>query len=384
MTPTARSIGIVMIAFFACSGDAIAAPPHLRPIDPGRLLPFAQRFERAVNDRDAEAINRAFDMPALTERILRGVTLTIGQRRLIRDMVTHRFDMRTTFAGEMGEDAGVCTLLEIHEVNGRPRALYRVINENESFDYYDFIPAPTRRGGVAFVDLYKPGFGELFSDYFRRQLLEQVGAADAMAADQRAISKMLGFWNQAQYAQALRYIERLPRVIREQKVMLILRGSCAAKVSTQEFDRSREDYRRIFPEDAGIDVALWDNLYRNERWEEALDALGRIQRLFYDDPWLGGMKAAVLREQARLELARNVIDKSITREPTLGRLYLIQLSIALAQKDHEQVARCLTTLEETFLYVVRDLTGTDTYAGFVESVAYRKWVARRTTQAKTE
>ena len=384
MTPTASSIGIVMIAAFACSGDAIAAPPHVKPIDPGRLLPFAQRFERAVNDRDAVAINRAFDMPALTERILRGVTLTIQQRRLIRDKVTHRFDMRTTFAGEMGEDAGVCTLLEIHDVNSRPRALYRVINENGSFDYYDFITAPTRRGGVVFVDLYKTGMGELISDFLRRQLLQEVGAADALPADQRAISKMLGFWHGAEYDQALRYVERLPQVIGEQKTVLILRGYCAAKVSTQEFDRSREAYRRVFSGDAGIDITLWDKLYKNDRWEEVLDAFGRTQRLVYDDPWLDGLKAAVFREQGRLELARNVIDKSIAREPTLGRLYMIQLTIALAQKDNEQVARCMTTLEETFLYELRDVTSLDEYADFVESVACRKWVARRTTQAQTE
>ena len=115
-----------------------------------------------------------------------------------------------------------------------------------------------------------------------------------------------------------------------------------------------------------------------------MDAFGRIRRFVFEDPWVDGLNATVWRELGHLEPARDIIDKSITREPTLDRLYLIQLTIALAQKDHKQVARCLTTLEETFLYVVRDLTGTDTYAGFVESVAYRKWVARRTTQAKTE
>ena len=62
------------------------------------------------------------------------------------------------------------------------------------------------------------------------------------------------------------------------------------------------------------------------------------------------------------------------REPTLVAAYWSLISVALARKDYAETARLLTRIRGMGVQLA-DLTTIPEYAGFVDSIEYRKWLA---------
>ncbi len=211
---------------------------------------------------------------------------------------------------------GHIKLLRVNEMDGGPRALYRLAGD-EGLNYHDVVLALTDRGRVAVVDAYVYDTGEMMSAALRRMLVQQLGLD--------------------------------------------------AAVSPRD------------PDPVGADLVALEELIGRRKWDEAIETIGRIGKVVGKDAYLDTLRAYFLCERGTYERAAESADRSIQGDPMLEEARLIRLRVAMVQHDFAAVAASLTVLERDFGWDLDDLGAAPAYGLFVRSPSYKRWMSTRRT-----
>lgn len=326
MSPSARCVAASLVALFAA--PAWAQPSRGMALDSteARVFAFSHHFERVVNDRDAVAIDRAFDMAALSDRILAG--LTPAQRQSLATLVGP-----SQWVLDGLERTGHIKLLEVREVDGVPRALFRVVGD-AGLNYLDTVVTVEEGGRVAIVDAYVFASGEMMSQSLRRALIAQL-ASDPETATALTVSP----------------------------------------TAAAEADR----YRQRLDGDPVADLAALDQATVQARWDDAIGIVSRLERAVGEDPYLDTFRAYFLCERGSYDLATDAADRALEREPMLEEARLMRLRVALAQRDFDAVRQSLLILERGFGWDLDDLRSAPAYSEFARSRAHTRWILSRQT-----
>ena len=323
MSPIARSVITILFAVTLAVPAMASGPPAFTPgpVDSkafadAQLFAFVKRFERAVNKRDTDAINGAVDLDTLMDRACEGLSVTPAQRRSFA-LTVGLASASAPYLETVGA-GGHIKLLRVNEMDGGPRALYRLAGD-DGLNYHDVVLALTDRGRVAVVDAYVYDTGEMMSAALRRMLVQQLGLD--------------------------------------------------AAVSPRDPD----------PDPVAADLVALDELIIREKWDEAIETIERIRKAVGEDPYLDTLRAYFLCEHGTYDRAAESADRSIQGEPTLEEARLIRLRVALAQDDFGAVAESLTVLERDFGWVLDDLHAAPAYGLFVRSPDYKRWMTTRET-----
>ncbi|MHC4414822.1 MAG: hypothetical protein ACYS0G_06015 [Planctomycetota bacterium] len=393
MKPTPFS-GLLLLLAVACAREQEAQPISRKPAEPithkqtqtlthEQARAFAERFEAAIHARDVVAIHRAHDMNSIFERAVRGMDLSADARQWFMDNHRRAFDPGGALAGVL-RNGGSYTLLRVHEVEGRPRALFRMIDGQDRLRYHDYVLGSGPRGGAVIVDCEMLDQGESTSEVLRRHIEFALSDGRAGPTLDQAIDEIYALNNQRRYAEALGHWQRLDPSIRERKPLMSLRAFCAAHVNGEALDEAVRDYRRLFPDDPAADLVTNGMLRKTDRNDEFLEAIDRIRSAVGEDPYLDVLSSWGLADAGRLAEARDRVDAAVAAEPTLSQAQFTRLTIALKQKDYEAVAQTITAMDEVLGYPTPDLTKHEQFAGFVRSDAYRRWADSRTSRAQAE
>jgi hypothetical protein len=319
MSPTARSLTMMLLAATVAGPAFAAGPPAFAPapmetkaIVDAMLFAFVKHFERAVNNRDAEAIDASFDPEALLDRVCEGLPVTPAQRRSFTRTVglTHAAAPYLQAVGESGH----IKMLRVREVDGAPRALYRLVGD-DGLNYHDAVLGRNDDGRFAVVDAYVFATGELMSTALRRMLVQQFDLEHSVPprADDKVAAAVVGL----------------------------------------------------------------NGLIARNKWDEATEAVTRIEKAVGDDPYLDTLRAFFLCERGTYDQAVQAADRSIKAEPMLEEARLIRLRVALARHDFDAVAECLSVLERDFGWPLGNIAAAPAYQLFARSPSYRRWLARR-------
>ncbi len=386
--------GLLLLFAVACAQEQEAQPIRRIPAPPithkqtqtlthEQAQAFAERFEAAIHARDPVAIHRAYDMDSIFERAVRGMALSADARQWFMENHRRTFDPGGGLAGVL-RNGGSYTLLRVHEVQGRPRALFRMIDGQDRLSYHDYVLGSGPRGGVVIVDSWMLDQGESTSEVLRRHIEFAMPDGRAGPTLEHAIDEIYALNLQQRYAEALGHWQRLDPSIRERKPLMSLRAFCAARVNGEAMDEAIRDYRRLFPDDPAADLVTNEMLRRTDRNDEFLEAIDRIRSAVGEDPYLDVLSCWGLEAAGRLAEARDRVDAAVAAEPTLSQAQLTRLTIALKQKDYEVVAQTLSAMEEVLGYPTPDLMKHEQFAGFVRSGAYRRWADSRASRAQAE
>jgi len=321
MSPIARSVTTMLLAVTLAVAVVASGPPAFTPgpadskvFADAQLFAFVKRFERAVNTRDTDAINSAFDPDMLMDRVCEGLSVTPAQRKSFA--LTVGLAIASAPYLETVGEGGHVKFLRVHELDGGPRALYRLTGD-DGLNYHDAVLALTDHGRVAIVDAYVYDTGEMMSAALRRMLVQQLGLD--------------------------------------------------ATVPPRD------------PDNVGADLAALDELIIRKKWDEAIETIGRIGKAVGEDPYLDTLRAYFLCELGTYDRAAESADWSIQGEPMLEEARLIRLRVALAQQDFGAVAESLTVIERDFGWVLDDLRAAPAYGLFVRSPSYKRWMTTRET-----
>jgi hypothetical protein len=383
---------IAMIVVLALSSAVRAGDEPEQGDDASSL---ARRLTDAVKSHDVAAARQLLDADALFERACAGVTAPAD----------FRAGFRRGFVASAGNDimgpiikaagSGSYRLLRIHQVNGETRVLFRLLTDG-GLNYHDWIVGNDRQGRLKFQDLYIGITGELMTQpmhrtYVQAALAAHPGLMDRLRGKDKEVAgnlakmqEMTRYSDKGQFEELLDDYKTLPKSMKEDKTCLVLRLMAAEKLMEKvpdEYGAAMADYKRLFPDDPSVDLVCLDALIEAKKFDEARKSLDRLDAFTGGDSYLLVLRGITYKTEGGEDndrLTRQFYKKAIDQEPTLDAAYWAMVTLCLDAKQYDETAALLTRIRRELHVKIGDLTKLPPYAGFVESDAYKKWIADQT------
>jgi len=342
-----------------------ATPPETSERE--RVEQFATAFEQAVNARDTEYVNRSFDVDALRDRALDGLTLDEGTEAGLRQGIRERIAWSETVIAPVG-DGGHYKLLAVRQVDGMWRAVYRMVRSGGALNYHNYIIDPSR---MRFVDVFIGTAGETLSDLMRRNAAtineNSLQDADRFVELGRA-------HRDGRYEDGLRIYQSLSDTWKRDRAPLLVRLSCASlALDGDEVLRAVEDFRKYHPDDPPPDLMIIDALFYEKKFDEAQTSIENLKKAYFDDPYLDFLSGNLDALDGKIDAAKAKYERALEREPTLAEPMWALLELALDEQDYAEAARWMSHAVTQCDIVFPGIHENDLYAGFIQSPEFEEW-----------
>jgi hypothetical protein len=353
---------------------------------------FAESLQEQVRLRNPEAINAALDWDAILETAMAGIPAPEAVRQGFAKGFKSNLSSESGFSQQIVRQLGTggsYRLLRVHSVDGRLRALFRLLSQDGAVNYHDFILTRRPDGTVRASDVHIFLSGELLSATLRRAYLP--AAADAskgmlarLTGQESDYIKNLDRLKEISKAvaegrdrDALKLYAGLPRSVQTDKNVLLMRLRAAQNVDEQEYAAVIAEFRSAHPGDAGLDLISLDGYFMKKQYNQVLRCLERLDTALGGDPYLDLMRANVSCELQKLDEARQLAQKAIDGDDSLQNAYFLLIGISLTAKDFDETSRLLSLMERRFDLRFDNLAGVTEYAEYTKSPQYQKWLESR-------
>jgi tetratricopeptide (TPR) repeat protein len=363
-------------------------------LDEDACRQLAMSIEKTMNALDESAFKAAIDIDAMMDRAVAGLEVPANLRR---DFLA---GLRSTMNFSRGirkaiEADGSYKFLRIHNVDGEPRVIFRMI-AGGAVNYHDLILAPGKDGALKIVDIYPALAGENVSATLRRSLLpvlveenksflgKLLGSESDFIANLPSIKKMQDLARQGRHKEALAACLALPASLQKDRSILAQRVTYATKVDSTAYNAAVADYKKWHPKSPALQMMLIDYYFNRKEFDKALECVDALDKSVGGDSYQDFMRANLHYAAGKPAEARVAALRSVEREPTLIQPYWTLLTLALEAKDFAEIARLLTLVEARFPLRFDALEQVEEYAEFVKSPEYAKWLAARVDEAPQE
>jgi tetratricopeptide (TPR) repeat protein len=257
---------------------------------------------------------------------------------------------------------------------------------SKGINYHFFRLAVAEDGSVRAVDWYVFLSGQWQSETLRQAFLPLAntwakGGAHLIAPTEgqfvthfHDIAAMVESYQKKDFEQVLQLYRALPESLQRHMMPFALRLGAAQALRGDEQRRALDDFRKFYPNDAAVDLIVFDDLVAKKSFDSALAGLDRIDKAVGGDPHLKVLRARVLLKQGKQAEAQKMAETAISEEPTLKGAYYFLTDRALQAKDFAKTAELLTTLETKCGVKFKDLTKVPAYREFVKSPEYKAWL----------
>ena len=363
---------------------ATAAPQRAaRPITDAEAQAFAERVVMA-GTQNVVRVTDVLDVDEMAALIAEKMTVDLpgaiegAKQSIEQDPLFSQ--VRPAVAG-----GGSYTLLRVHEVDGQPRALVRLLlPDGGGVNYHDFRMIRSADGRVRADDLLIYMTGEFFSDTVA-QLMNTMaarrpgaigralGQKDKSLEEMQELQKMQAATRAEDYAKALSIYDSLPQSLKEQKAVILLRIRAAMNTDDKAYEAAMADHLRLFPDDPAADFIGIDYHLLGGRIDECLDSVRSLNKKV-QDPYLNNMMAGVMLEAGRAADAEKEAEKAIAAEPDMMDAHWMTMTASMQQKDFDAVLRDLKRMDKQFEMEWADLTTVPEFAPFVASPQHEMWL----------
>jgi hypothetical protein len=373
----------------AHQGDAVAtvAPSEAECRD------YAQAVVKAVTTGDLATLNNLIDWEAIFQTMATGLEMSDSYRAgVFKGMRNAITDPERGFCGQLIKNlkkGGKFSFLRVRQSHGRQVVLFRMLLEGDQggLNYFEFAPRRYPGGQVRAVDVYTYLSGELISETLRRALLPMVAEEsrsilDKLIAGERDyvhdfpdIGRAATLVTQGKGVEALAIYNKMRPETRRQKVVLLGRLSAAQVAGDDnEYAQTIEEFRKFYPNDAGLDLVSIDGFVMRKDIDGAVKAIGRLDQALGGDSYLDTMCAGVCESNGDLEGTRRFARRAVERDPTQVSGYWAVVAYSLKAKDYDETLAYLKAIDQKFSMNFKDLTKAPLYAGFVKSPQYSQWL----------
>lgn len=355
---------------------------------------FAQRIASSMQSGDGTVLDHAIDIDVILERAYRGLDVSEASRRDFGTGVKKTFSFGSAIAKEI-ESAGSYELLRVRPVQGKQRALFRLISPN-GVNYHDMELAPARDGkGQRVVDVFVFLSGEWLSETLRRGFLpvmahERRGTPGSMTGAQSAyieslprITELSTAMRNGEHARVLTIYRALPPEVQKDRNVMMMYYQAASKAGDAEYARALDAIKKAFPKDPALDLLLFDDYFLKKQYDGALAALERVRRALGGDAYLDFLEGNIFYAKGDHAAAKVRLNRAIATEPDLADPYWTLITISLEQRTYDETARLLERVEASARVELQDVGNVAEYAGFAKSKAYAQWKQRWQVRQKT-
>ncbi|MBS0202703.1 MAG: hypothetical protein JSS49_07370 [Planctomycetes bacterium] len=351
-----------------------------------------RKLEAALMSRQAALLSTQFDWNKFAARAVIGLGVSARDQEGFTRGVTTAVENPNGLIGSLSSriGSGSAKFIRVTNKPDGKRILVRLIFEDGTSNYTEWVPGQSMAGELKIVDGYSYLSGELFTTTIRRlmipamaslqpTLMQKLSGAEREAANHlKQIQKMTTALHSNQPQQALETYAQLPETLKREKALLLQRLSAAQQVSDNEYEKVLVDFDKYYPGDPALDFVRLDYWVMKKDHQAAVDGLKRLEKAMEGtDGHLHGLLAIELAQVGRFAEARTAADESIQLEPEGGTAYqAIVLADVKEQKYEDALQNMKQMFEKTQLEFLEMATDPD-FAGFVKSPQYNEWLTFR-------
>jgi tetratricopeptide (TPR) repeat protein len=354
---------------------------------------FAKAWEAAVASGDLAAINRLIDWEVVLDRATADIEVPAKGRNAFLGGVRKVLNGPRGLSGQLAAESkngGQLKLLRIHtDDEQQKRVLFRVLAAQRGLNYHDLLVVRQADGNVRAADIYIFATAEMVSQTFRRSYISVAADASKSAIARltqsesdyvkhvKDFQEIISSVHSGRPQQALDIYARLPDSLKKDKNILVLRVAAASAVDEQQYDEAMDALRTCCPDDPCVDLIGLDSYFIHKKYAAARKAIDRLDKSLGGDPYLDVLRASAYLGEKRYQEARECAVRAAKAEQDLVSAYWTQVTIALEQKDFDEVTKLLVFIEKDLHVELSDLTTAPEYAEFVKSPQYQKWLQRQ-------
>lgn len=351
---------------------------------------FANQLETAVRDRDREFLEGAVDWSHVLQRATAGFELSEatmrGMRKGFLESAAQSGGLFGQVLDQIGEE-GSYELLSVQQVDGKWVALFRMSAGDARLNYHRLQFRKGHRGDLRVADAFIFATGEDLTQTMRRMMLpflaqQNASIVDRLAAKDRAslsnmeqIQQLTQAVRSGQPEQALHIYRNLPPSLQSEKTILIVRIEAATQLAdAKEVKDAVEAMQSHHPGDACLDLMAIDYYIQDEKYDQALESVNRLNAAVGGDPVLTVMQGNIALLQRDFVQANELAESAINADPELEDAYWLTVSVALAEIDHDATLVELKRIDQQFELDWGDFSQIPEYAEFAKSPQHREWL----------
>jgi hypothetical protein len=362
------------------------------PLSESDYRAFAKALETAAATGNQSDFDALIDWDAVFKRMSTGWNMTESARQQNFEGLRQGLAEGGGLTGRLvnnSKNGGTLTFLRTRESHGRKVVLIRMIQpiEQGGFAYFEFVPDRSADGKVRASDIYLYSSGEFISESLRRAMLPLIteqsrSFLDKLLTGEKAYMKDSPRLGEAarlskagKPAEALAILKGLSPETQKLKMVLLLRLQAAQGTNETDYLAAVEDFRKNYPNDAGLDLFSIDFYIMKKDFTAALKAIDRLDKSLGGDPYLNVTRAGISDVYGNLEGAKRFARKAIDQEPTLSSAYFTLVGLSLKEEKYNDTLSLLKEMDQKLHFKFNDLSGLPPYAGFVKSPQYPQWLA---------
>ena len=277
---------------------------------------------------------------------------------------------------------GSYRFLSIREVDGRYRALFRMLSEAGSVNYHELVFSGLYESGrpvVRVVDFFVYSTGELLSQSLRRDFLsyctgltpELIDSLEGTDYDYtkniRKLDTMGMFLNEGHPDEALKMYDHLPPNLRRQTFVLLPMLLIAGFVDQEAIDENVALFKKYDDGNPAIDMTLLRLYQQRNDQPRLIQQLERMNEIIPGDAYPNAARGVLLYDAGKQEEGYELVYKAVEQDPMIWIAYPSLLSHMLQKKDHPRTAALLNEMRIRFGMDIGNIKEDPRFADFIKS-----------------
>lgn len=286
--------------------------------------------------------------------------------------------MKQSLAGKMNLEP-----IRFYKDSQGLRAIVRMIAPDGAFNYFDFL-FKKEAGKYKIADLFVYINGCFLSQtLFETNAIFQKdkGIMDKLLKltlgdqEKKLYSQFLQYVIDQKYQEAVNLYPKFSSDLQKERVVLMNYFSAAQNVDEKTYVEAMNAFKKHRPNDSNLNMILIDYYLTQNKQEEAVKCIDRLNKTVGGDPFLTFHKGKLYFMGNQLEKALAMFQQAIKEDETYADGYDGAATVYIAMGKFQDVVDTYKKLEKVYdmKFKAEDFQNDPVYETFVQSEAYKKW-----------
>ncbi len=290
------------------------------PLSKQEAMEIAQKIDSSILYKHPRLFDQLIDETVFSGKVSKVLNTknSSGILQGIREGLK-RVGLGDRIIESLGDD-GHYEMVKHYEKDGIHHLVYRLYSD-DGLNYHD-IELCKRKGKTGIADIFVYITGENLSNTIS-QLANSFVEFEGKTRNNskqvvEAINRIREYSGSGEYQKALRFYEKLPKNIQDQRTVKVIYLQVCREADTEKYRTGLEQFRNQFPNDPNIDLLMIDAYIMDNDFDNALACINRLDSFINKDPFLDFYRALICNMGQKSKDARLYLESLYQNYPDFG------------------------------------------------------------------